>query len=371
LVVVAAGGSVVLPSPESTGREADGELDDIRERAKRGEFQVARAFLRRLRERRWDKLSARQRWRACTLEADMSVREGRNEEAARLLIEAREHQPDDEVALANEVSAHELLGDSARARALAQEARARFPSSAVIYAACIRTAQDDDEFARLLRELPGHMAKHAKFWAEAAVRAQGLDSVPLAEEAARKSASVAPEDPRTWFALGFILMRTEAQKLDPERAPQPLAPDKGRLAEAEECFTKTAELARPTDAAFAATALVRRAVTRDFSGRLAEAQADIDEAFKLAPTDPGSGLRTRGFLETAGTRTRASGGCGMCCSRPQLTKPDSCSAWLCANATTTGIASKGRSCYASAPQSRATIPKRPSCTAWRLSSRWR
>jgi tetratricopeptide (TPR) repeat protein len=286
VLVVAAGAQLVLPAPEGIGREVDGELDDIRQRVLRGEFQAARAFLTRLRERSWDTLSPRQRWRVCTMQADMDVREDRREEAARQLIEAREHQPDEEVALTNEVFAHELLGDRARARALAQQARVRFPNSGVIYSACVRTAQDDDEFERLLRELPAQLAKHTKVWAEAAVRAEGLDSTSMAEDAERRATVYAGEDPRTWFGLGSILLRTEALKIDPEEAPQQTRPDVVRLAEADSCFTKAADLARSSDASFAANALVRRAATRDFSGRLQEAQADIDEAFKLAPSDP-------------------------------------------------------------------------------------
>jgi tetratricopeptide (TPR) repeat protein len=270
----------------SQGDDVHGaELDEVKKHLD-GEVQLAVLLLGRLRKKSWDRMSARHRSRWCTLLADTELRQGDQQKAAQLLIEAKSYQPDDDGTVSNEIMAYELLGNRPRAFELAVTAIAARPHSGSIYATGIRTAPSFSEFSRLFDNRPDHLREHPEVWVAAATRDDLEASVAKTEATARRAIDLAPDDARGWFALGGLLLRTEFAKIDPEGIPTGDAPTRARIEEARECCTKVVELAAGRGIpGLQATALIRRATATAYLGDIGKAHKDIEEARRAAPTD--------------------------------------------------------------------------------------
>ena len=263
------------------------ELDEVRKHLEDGEVQLATLLLQRLRKRSWDRVSARNRSRWCTLLADAELRRGNEAEVARLLIEARTYQPDDDGAVSNEIMAHELLGNRPRAFELAVAAISARPHCAPLYATALRAAPSYAEFLRLFDGRPDHLKEHAELWVAAATRVDIEMPVEKSEAFARHASSLAPDDVRPWLALANVLLQSELAKVDPEGAASPGAPVTARIEEARDCCTKVVDIAAGRGVpGVQAIALVRRAVATAHLGDAAKADRDIAEARRIAPTDP-------------------------------------------------------------------------------------
>jgi tetratricopeptide (TPR) repeat protein len=261
-------------------------LDEVKENLEDGQLQIAEHLLSRLRSRSWDQMSNRTRFRWSTLHADLEIRKGNPQSAAQSLLAAKGFQPDDEVALQNEITAYELLGDRTKAGDLAAAALQATPYSGSVYASAVRTAPGLETFRRLMDQRPEHLKDDAEIWM--AVTAREDLAIPLSEveHAARRATALAPDDGRGWSALAGVLMETEFDKLDPEARPSGDAPIRSRVEEARECLTKFADLSRSRGIpGLRATALIRRATTNAFLGDVARAHQDIEEARHLAPKD--------------------------------------------------------------------------------------
>jgi tetratricopeptide (TPR) repeat protein len=282
------------------------DLDDVKKNLEDGQLPIAAHLLGRLRSRSWDQMSSRARFRWCTLHADMEIRKGNQQLAAQSLLEAKGFQPEDEVALQNEITAYELLGDRAKAASLATAALEAKPYSGSVYANAVRTASTLEAFRRLMDQRPEHLKDDAEIWMAVTAR-EDLD-IPLSEveHAARRATALAPEDGRGWSALAGVLMETEFEKLDPEAAPRGSAPIRSRLQEARECLTKFAELSASRGIpGLRATALIRRATTNALLGDVGQAHKDIEEARHIAPTDLPVAVAAARMEEERGNHTAA------------------------------------------------------------------
>jgi tetratricopeptide (TPR) repeat protein len=282
------------------------ELDEVKKHLDDGQLQMATLLLRRLRTRSWDQISARNRHRWCTLHADLELRQGNAGQAAQYLLEAKGFQPEDDVALANEIAAYEMLGNRVKAFGLAIAAVEAKPYSATIYAAALRTAPSIEEFKRLMEQRPEHLKDDPEVWVSAATR-EDLPIPPAeAEAAARRATALAPEDGRGWSALAGVLMRSEFERVDPEGTPDGTAPVRARLVEAQDCLTKLAELsARRGIPSLQATALIRRASATSYLGDKEQAYQDIMEAKRLAPGDVSVAIASAQMEEERGNHTAA------------------------------------------------------------------
>lgn len=208
----------------SQGDEIHGaELDEVKKHVEAGQVQLALLLLAKLRNKAWDPMSPRHRYRWCTLFADAEFRLGNELRAAQLLIEAKAHQPDDDDAASNEVVAYELLGNRAKAHELAVAGVAARPHSASLYACALRTATSREVFVKFFDNRPEHLKDHPELWVAAATR-DDMASSESAEETARRAVSLAPDDARSWFALAEVLLRSEFRRVDPEGAPTGDAP---------------------------------------------------------------------------------------------------------------------------------------------------
>ncbi len=118
----------------------DNELDSIKNELERHEIHVADRLAKRLDERIADKLSPRQRWRLLSIQANLLLRRGQEAQAGALLLQAKQHQPNEEKAQVNEAIGYELTGEAQKAHALSSTLRHAFPHSASAAACWVRTA---------------------------------------------------------------------------------------------------------------------------------------------------------------------------------------------------------------------------------------
>jgi tetratricopeptide (TPR) repeat protein len=111
-------------------------------------------------------------------------------------------------------------------------------------------------------------------------------AIDTAEATARRAIVLAPDDARVWFALGGLLLRSELDKIDPEGVPSGISPDRKRIEEARDDFTKAIDLsARRGVPGFQATALIRRATATALLDDIRGAHQDIEEARRVAPSE--------------------------------------------------------------------------------------
>lgn len=260
-----------------------GELDEVKMHLEQGKPQDASVLLQRLRRRAWVDLTPGQQFRWCRLQADAHLRLGEDKEAAKLLIEARRYAPDDERGITNEILAWRILGDLEKARTIAEDAQKRFPHSAAAYAACIEVAASKEEAESLARSVPTELQDATDILVAIAAR---LDLGELAEHAARRGVEVAPEDIKTWFALGTFALDVEQKKVNLLLPGPKQPPSKERLHEARDAFSKVIELATRTgNIAVHVAALLRRAFVWSLLGNAQEVRQDTEKARQLAPDD--------------------------------------------------------------------------------------
>lgn len=172
------------------------ELDEAKKHLDEGQVQLAVLLLGKLRKKSWDQMSVRHRSKWCALLADAELRKGNHQEAARLLIEAKSYQPDDDEMIANEVMGYELLGNRERAFELAEAAVKVRPHSASIYAGALRTAPSRADFSRLFESLPEQLKDHPGVWVAAATRDDADSSSEGAEATAKR--------PRCWLPMMLV-----------------------------------------------------------------------------------------------------------------------------------------------------------------------
>ena len=261
----------------------DSELDEVKARLRAGDPPAALLLVERAR-RAWSRASPKQRSRMCALEADAQFRLGERDRAARLLVEARTHDPDDEKAAVNEILARQILDEAETARHLAYGARQKFPLSAGAHAACIQLASTATEAAASADSVPSTIADSPEVLSAIGDRS---DLGDRALRAARRATELAPDEPRGWYALGRRLLEREVAKLNgfsngtPERA-SPQALEETRTA-----FTKVVEIAaRQGDAQNQVTALLPRMTVSGILNDEASVQRDAECALQLAPDDP-------------------------------------------------------------------------------------
>jgi tetratricopeptide (TPR) repeat protein len=280
------------------------ELDDAKKRLEAGQIDLVLLLLGRLRDKSWDQMIPRHRWRYCTLLAECKLRRGEDQRAAELLIEGKRYQPDDTAAICNEIVAHEMLGDRSRAWELAQVATKAKPLSGAIYSAAIHAAPNGPDAWRLFTDRPGHLKENPEVWLAVASREDLEAPSQEAEATARRATILAPDDPRGWQALGSLILRGEFEKEDPEGVPTGEALLRNRIEEAVDCLSRALDASTGCSyPAFHATTLLRRATARALLGDNDAAGRDIDNARRVAPTDAGVVLASARFAEERGDHT--------------------------------------------------------------------
>lgn len=263
----------------------DADIDEAKQHITKHDYQLARLLLNRLRTRAWDRLTARQRYRIVVNTGAALIGEGDLTAGGRLLIEGATYQPDDPSAMAFGAFGHELLDNRSEAYRLAGVALAQASTSAKAAAVRVRTAPDEVTFGELQRTLPPE-AIDAEAAVALALRALKEQLFSSAEDFATKATRDMADWPVGWFTLGHVYLSRETEKL---RRPHPNVPaDPAHLQRAEGFFTASIDRARTYKPGhpIQVDALLSRSRARTLLTLRAGATSDIQEAYRLDPSNP-------------------------------------------------------------------------------------
>jgi tetratricopeptide (TPR) repeat protein len=184
------------------GGVIDGELDAIKAELERHKLDLAWQMAERIETRHGDRLSDRQRWRVRSFQASVRLRQGLLEEAGSLLIAAKQYQPAEEKALVNEAIGYELLGESGRARSLAEQLRGSFPCNMDVVALWVRTAAADVSAERLEAEAGAFAATSENVALAVSICLLNRGELDGAERHARRATEIDASAPQGWLLLG-------------------------------------------------------------------------------------------------------------------------------------------------------------------------
>jgi len=262
----------------------DVQIDEAKNYLERFEYQIARLLLDRLRQRHWDRLSSRQRFRVLSNLASAHLGERKYPEAAKLFLEAKEFQPEDERALCNEARAYGLLGETERAFKVAIEVCKRFPLSASAFAIWITAAPASFATEALKRDVPAALADDAEVCTALAERALRERSFDLAYRSAQTATSRNSERAYAWLLLGQAALNSEIFKYAGDFEALSLASSKERLRESIQFFSKAIDLSQAQrQSELEATALLDRGHAYEILQEFQLSDNDVERAINLMP----------------------------------------------------------------------------------------
>jgi tetratricopeptide (TPR) repeat protein len=222
---------------------------------------------------------------------------GKDAEAGKLLLEAKDLWPESERAQINETLGFELTGDKVRAHALASERLDAYPSASKLIAIRIRTAPRDCSLEDLeLLVTPPH-ANDAEVCLALALKATELIQFEKAEVYARKAVAASSDWFGPQYILGQALLNGQAKKLGESfwKGPNPLAHDK--LIETIVVIDEAIRLARRHQVQlWLADSFLIRAMANMLLGEGRAAENDFNEAMRYGPDSPNIYHRYASYL---------------------------------------------------------------------------
>ncbi len=263
------------------------EIDEARDCLDKRDYQIAKLLLQRIKVRSWDKLNARHKFRLLTNLAVVESSADNHKEAAELCLEAKQHQPTDELALTNEAYGYLMLGQRERAFELANKLREEFPRSARVLGAFIQSAPDSMALKSLEESVPQDLRDKDEVAVALTQRALDSDELQKAEGFIRAATDVKSRAPMPWLLLGHTILRSEISRSYQKHGAGALVCDPDRLREAEDAFDQALLQAKEERSASATVeALLHRGRTRFLLDKNAEAREDLEEARQVAPANP-------------------------------------------------------------------------------------
>ena len=263
------------------------EIDEARDYLKKHDYQIAKLLLQRIKDRSWDQLNARHKFRVLTNLASVEASADNLKRAAELYLEAKTHQPDDEMARTNEALGYLMLGQRERAFELAGELREEFPRSERVLGIFIRSAPDSTSLEALEESVPQDLLEKDEVAASLTQRAQDSGEMQKAERFVRAATAANSRASGIWLLLGNIIFQSETSKSSERYGPEALFCDTARLREAEDAFGEALRLAKEERSTSGTVeALLNRRLTRIVLQKEAEAREDLEEAQQVAPQDP-------------------------------------------------------------------------------------
>jgi DNA-binding PadR family transcriptional regulator/tetratricopeptide (TPR) repeat protein len=188
------------------GNAIDEEINEARDLINQRKVRDASLVLGRL-ERKQLKLNPRQRYRVASNYGAIAFAENRPEDAARHFLEAVKFAPDEELARINEVFAHYLLQDSARAFQLASERRPQYPHSSRLAMLWISNAPATATIDALESEIDSALLNDAEVCIALARRCMMADQLDRGEEYCSRAIAVMPKWSQPWMARAQMSRR--------------------------------------------------------------------------------------------------------------------------------------------------------------------
>ncbi len=277
-----------LPAAAGLSGESafDSQLDEAKGDLEKYHYDLAEDKCDRLRRHSWHLLNPRQRFRTLSILAVASLCQGKVTEAAPLFIDAKELQPDDDRALANEAKAYHLLRENGRAFELATHARERFPNSAFALTVWLHTAPTSYRLQELEAAVPPHLAQDPEVMAGLAQRALMARDNLKAEVFARRATAIKADWSYPWALLGESIFRSALPDTAEDYRRFASLADMGRLREADEACTTAIELSKTEkQVGTQAGVLLIRAEIRKGLGDESAGDEDVVAAWSLQPDD--------------------------------------------------------------------------------------
>ena len=264
------------------GDAVDDEINEARAFINAHKFDDAAAILRRLQSKKQHVLSKNQRYRIISNFGAIAVGEGRNEEAARLFLEAVRLEPDEERASVNEVFAYVLRGDSAKAFQLAGERKNIYPRSTRLHALWIMSAPLRTPLGELENALDSTLLTDHEVCVALARRSMADGQMGKARSFADTAIMSAPKWSQPWLVRSQAVIG-EIMGFDSDSPTRPLAERSARIKSAIEDSTRSLELAETEGAWSKAEAFAIRCELHLIAGDANKATEDAKAAYKLAP----------------------------------------------------------------------------------------
>ena len=223
-----------------------------------------------------------------------------------MCLEAKQHQPTDEIARTNEAFGYLTLGQRDRAFELSNKLREEFPRSARVLGAFIQSASDSMALKSLEESVPQDLRDKDEVAVALTHRALNSDELQKAEGFIRAATDAKSRAPMPWLLLGQIILRSEISRSYQRYGTEVWSCDPDRLREAEDAFGQA--LVRATEERYTSATvetLLSRSRTRSLLDKNAEARNDLEEARRVAPDNPkvietcGQWLRIEGKADEA------------------------------------------------------------------------
>ncbi len=260
----------------------DAEIDEAKRLIESYQHETARLLLERIKNRQWGNLTSWQKFRVVSNLGATFFGEGQFEKAAQFYLEAKDFQPDNEQALANEALAYHLLGDSPKAFELACSLIERLPNSKRPYSIWLNAAPVSMSIEALEKKVPEQLKEDGEICLALAHRALVGKELQKAERFARKASQAIPEHPLAWLLLAQIQVRREYIRIASSlNLFQEV--DLTLCREAEGYLTKAIELAKAQRSSVLVDALIERAELRHLMGDGPGREQDLGAALSLAP----------------------------------------------------------------------------------------
>ena len=263
------------------------EIDETRVYLQKRDFQVAKILLQRIRDRSWDQLSERHKFRVLTNLASVAVADANYAEAAELYFRAKECQPTDEAAQINEVRGHLLLGQRRQAFDIARGLWQAFPQSPGALSVYLQSAPESLSVESLEASVPPSLLGKDEVAGSLAWRALSAGETGSAERFLRGATSAGSTLPQMWVELGRVILQSEIEKSRKRFGTQEVSCDPDRVREAQEVLGHALTLARESGTTSEMVeALLNRSHARAILDEEEEAAEDLESARQLAPDDP-------------------------------------------------------------------------------------
>lgn len=267
--------------------DAHAEIERAKSAINSGKHDLGWDVLEVLRAQRWDLLSPRERYRVLQLQAHVLMRRGQIPEAAARFLEAASHQPDDDHAKAGLALGRMFLGETEEAFKVAKGVLARTADSmaGVVFVGSAPLGMSLDELAR---QLPPALLRDTDVARALSQRGRQEGAFRAAEVHARAALAAAPESPEAQAELARALLHGVVAGLTDE--PTSMSPDlRGAVAEAQKLLT--AAIAKTSSGPDAAPLRLDRSVAHQLLGDAKASDADLHEAYALAPSNPAMAIR--------------------------------------------------------------------------------
>lgn len=271
---------ITIPAPTDPV-DAHGEIDEAAKHMSEGRPDLSVEKLERIRKKRWDRLSDRERFRVIANLGTAKLKQQKTQEAAAHYIRTVEFQPQDEEAKTYEALGYYFLGDHEKARGLVIAVLKDHPGVGRAQMIRIRTEPRETPFDELLASVPPATRGHSETALALYERAAAEGRLGAAEEIIR--GTDLDEWPALPIALGRVLLQQEIASLyiGPE-GPRITHPE--RVKEAVSFLSQGLERLSLGDPSESDVYVLRSACYRLLND-IERAREDVRRAHDLAPTD--------------------------------------------------------------------------------------